>query len=128
VGECESPFDSLATVAETRALEFAPVARQRLASYIDPQHVSRRYESLICYALDGFKQYKRDGKVLHLVDEPAGGLDHRFEHQHARQDGKIGEMFGQVLFGEGDAFLSHDPAAGVQLDDAVNQVELHGGP
>jgi len=68
---------------------------------------------------------QRPGSVVG-VHQPPARLHQRLEHHHPRQDGKTGEMVGQVLLRHRHVLDRHDAVGGL-FHHLVDQFELHGG-
>ena len=58
------------------------------------------------------------------MEEPAGGLSERFEHEDTREDGEGREVVGQILFGEADVLNANQTSVGDGFDP-VDEVKFH---
>jgi hypothetical protein len=64
------------------------------------------------------------GEVRSPVQQPRGGLRHRLEHHHAGEHRERREVVGEIFLGKAHV-LGRDDAGVGDLDDAVDEVELH---
>lgn len=91
----------------------------------DVEHVARAHEAAV-FERTNSTEDERAGLVGAVgVGQEAGGLDHGFEHEDAREDGEGGEVVGEVFLGVGDG-LDGDDAAGGLFEDAIDEIEAHG--
>jgi len=64
--------------------------------------------------------------IWERLDEEAAGLDEGLEHHDAGEDGEGGEVVLEILLGAGDVLEGDDAVVG-EGEDAVDEIELHGG-
>ncbi len=109
--QVEPALNNLIVTAVTRAAERTCLPTQFSARHLDAEDLSGGHKALICNATGRGKQDETMGKIVGVMDQPACGLNHTFEHENARQDWKCRKMFSQILFGQTDGFDRDDSPA-----------------
>ena len=81
-------------------------------------------ESPVLEPADGPEDERGFGGVAAGLDEPACGLDHRFEHHDAGEDGEACEVIAEVFLGTRDMLDGGDGGLCL-VEDGVDEVEVH---
>ena len=127
-GQCKLPLDHDLAVDRALTLEAGLAVVVRHQRHLELELPARLDEAPVLDHLGFLQDDHAVGEILHVTDQPGPGLGQSLEHEHARHDRETRKMVRQILLGQREILGGDEGLAGLQLGDAIDKDESHGGP